>query len=403
MLDPVPHLRMADVAGISKAGHGYQMPAQICHKHCVSHRTGVFRKLVEFECIAECTGASVLSLSTSRDNSEQPLGEGAFSLIGAGDMPSQSLLFATTDLGQASEQISRIYTSYRYHTRGPCDVPASMYNMPGQSIGLSKFAYGVDITIEPEPFDDFVLVLTTLSGQSEICTPSVQSGGGVGTTVLVAPGERSSYCYDSDNSQLVTRIDSQRIVELAGLMFNLKAWEFPLVSQAINDHRQLAQWHASLNQLRQILDPGVSAQSRTLLLPKAEELLILSLLCAQSDQSNARSLMGTCVSPAYLKRAVAYIEEHAHQAVTLLDIAQAAHCGIRSLHRAFHEWRGVSPMRYLKEVRLRNVRQALLNPSEGDCVTDLATRWGFLHLGQFSVDYRRAFGEKPSDTFRRAR
>ncbi|MNR62918.1 transcriptional regulator EutR [compost metagenome] len=60
-------------------------------------------------------------------------------------------------------------------------------------------------------------------------------------------------------------------------------------------------------------------------------------------------------------------------------------------------------MRYLKEVRLRNVRQALLNPSEGDSVTDLAIRWGFLHLGQFSVDYRRAFGEKPSDTFRRAR
>ncbi|WP_166363515.1 AraC family transcriptional regulator [Pseudomonas akapageensis] len=339
----------------------------------------------------------------SLDNSVQPPAEGAFVLTGAGDMPLQSLLFATTDLGQASEQVSRIYTSYRYHTRGPCHVPASMYNLPGDSIGLSKFAYGTDITIEPEPFEDFVLVLTTLSGHSTICTPAVQSSGGVGNTVLVAPGERSSYRYDADNSQLVTRIDAKRIVELAGSMFNLKAWEFPLVSQAITDPRQRAQWHASLNQLRQILDPAISEQSRMLLLPRAEELLILSLLCAQSDRLHSHSAMSTSVCPAYLKRAIAYIEDHADQPMTLLDVAQAAHCGIRSLHRAFHEWRGISPMRYLKEVRLRNVRQALLNPGEGDCVTDLAVRWGFLHLGQFSADYRLAFGEKPSDTIRRAR
>lgn len=344
-----------------------------------------------------------MSFSTVRENPAQPSTVGAFALTGAADMPRQSLLFATTDLDQANEQVSRVYTSYDYHTRGLRRDPASMYNMPGQSMSLSKFAYGTDITIEPEPFDDFVLVLTTLSGHSTISTPSVESSGGVGTTVLVAPGEHSRYVYDSDNSQLVTRIDGRRIVELAGSMSNLKPWAFPLTSQVINDPSQRAQWHASLNQLRHILDPANSTQSRSLLLPRAEELLILSLLCAQSDGSAWSSTRVSCINPAYLKRAIAYIEEHAEQAVTLLDIAEAAHCGIRSLHRSFHEWRGISPMRYLKEVRLRNVRQALLNPSEGDCVTDLATRWGFLHLGQFSVDYRRAFGEKPSDTFRRTR
>lgn len=344
-----------------------------------------------------------MSMPTLFEDPLRAAEDGARVLTGAGDMPSQSLLFATTDLGQANEQVSRIYTSYRYKTRGPCRQPASMYNLPGKAIGLSKFAYGTDITIEPEPFEDFVLVLTTLNGQSTIGTTTMQSSGGIGSTVIVAPGERSSYFYDSANTQLVTRIETSRIVGLAAMMFNLKAWEFPLVSRAISDPRQRAQWHASLIQLRQLLDPTAGAQIRELLLPKAEELLILSLLCAQSDQQHCSSALTSSVSPAYLKRAIAYIEEHADHPVTLLDIAQAAHCGIRSLHRAFTEWRGITPMRYLKEVRLRNVRQALLNPSEGDSVTDLAIRWGFLHLGQFSVDYRRAFGEKPSDTFRRAR
>jgi AraC-like DNA-binding protein len=344
-----------------------------------------------------------MTISMSLDNSVEAAGEGALLLSGAGEMPSQSLLFATNDLAQASEEISRIYTSYRYHTRGPRKLPTSMYNLPGHSIGLSRFTYGTDITIDPEPFDDFVLVLTTLTGHSAICTPSAESSGGIGNTVLVVPGERSSYRYDSGNSQLVTRIDASRIIEVAGSMFDLKAWQFPLVSQAISRPRQRAQWNASLNQMRHILDPAISPQSRTLLLPGAEELLILSLLCAQSDLTQSHSPISASVSPAYLKRAIAFIEDYADQPMTLMDVAQAAHCGIRSLHRAFHEWRGISPMRYLKEVRLRNVRQALLNPTEGDCVTDLAIRWGFLHLGQFSVDYRRAFGEKPSDTFRRAR
>lgn len=384
---------MISGVAISRDGHDYQLLADICLKYCFDRWSGVFRKLVERECIKECTGASVMSLS---------IDERALVLAGVGNMPPQSLLFATSDLGQASEQISRIYTSYRYCTRGARNSPTSMYNLPGHSIGLSRFAYGTDITIEPEPFDDFVLVLTTLSGHSAICTPSSQSAGGIGNTVLVVPGERSSYHYDAGNSQLVTRIDAKRVVEVAGSMFDLRAWEFPLVSQAISEPRQRTQWNASLNQLRQVLDPAISPQSRTLLLPRAEELLILSLLCAQSDLTQSHPPMSASVSPAYLKRAIAFIEGYADQPMTLMDVAQAAHCGIRSLHRAFHEWRGISPMRYLKEVRLRNVRQALLNPGEGDCVTDLAVRWGFLHLGQFSVDYRRAFGEKPSDTFRRA-
>jgi AraC family ethanolamine operon transcriptional activator len=36
-------------------------------------------------------------------------------------------------------------------------------------------------------------------------------------------------------------------------------------------------------------------------------------------------------------------------------------------------------------------------------VQDVAARWGFWHLGQFSLDYKRQFGELPSATLRAAR
>ncbi|SHK50224.1 Helix-turn-helix domain-containing protein [Pseudonocardia thermophila] len=52
--------------------------------------------------------------------------------------------------------------------------------------------------------------------------------------------------------------------------------------------------------------------------------------------------------------------------------------------------------RYLWEVRLNRVRDAIL-ASGGDAqVSEIATTWGFVHLGRFSQLYRRCFGQLPS-------
>jgi AraC-like DNA-binding protein len=54
-------------------------------------------------------------------------------------------------------------------------------------------------------------------------------------------------------------------------------------------------------------------------------------------------------------------------------------------------------MTYLRTVRLERVRQDLLNDATLSSVTAAALRWGFAHLGRFSVEYRRAFGECPGN------
>jgi len=85
------------------------------------------------------------------------------------------------------------------------------------------------------------------------------------------------------------------------------------------------------------------------------------------------------------------------------DICRAARVSQRTLRNAFQEVYGSSPYRHLRTMRMSEARKALLSPaSPAQTVTEVAMHFGFLELGRFSVEYRRAFGERPSATLRRA-
>lgn len=83
----------------------------------------------------------------------------------------------------------------------------------------------------------------------------------------------------------------------------------------------------------------------------------------------------------------------------------AASVGVsrRTLHRCYEHVRGVGPMEAVKRRRLVRARCDLLSSDASTCVTDVALRWGFTHLGRFAAVYCAYFGERPSDTLRRAR
>lgn len=96
-----------------------------------------------------------------------------------------------------------------------------------------------------------------------------------------------------------------------------------------------------------------------------------------------------------------YVEANAHGELTPEILA--AGVSVRSLHAAFHEQLGESPMACVRRIRLGRVRAELLRSDPAKVrVTDVAMRWGFMHLSRFAEQYCDLFGELPSVTLHRS-
>lgn len=138
----------------------------------------------------------------------------------------------------------------------------------------------------------------------------------------------------------------------------------------------------------------------------AHDELLASLLGELARRGGA-SDTGAALSPGerwrVIRRAEAYVEACAETPVRIDELCVAACTSLSRLERAFREAFGVSPRRYLMLRRLAGVRRELLRAAPHASITEVATRWGFFHLGRFSQEYRQHFSERPSQTLRNQR
>ncbi len=108
------------------------------------------------------------------------------------------------------------------------------------------------------------------------------------------------------------------------------------------------------------------------------------------------------IAPWQLRVVEEFIRESADQPLSLGDLAAVSGVSSRSLQSMFLRRRGYSPMEFVRRVRFERVRDELLHPKHNATVTSSAMQWGFSHPSRFAMDYHAKFGEKPSETLRRA-
>jgi AraC-like DNA-binding protein len=127
------------------------------------------------------------------------------------------------------------------------------------------------------------------------------------------------------------------------------------------------------------------------------------LACFPNSTLDAEPASYAGDAPQPLRRALAFIDEHAGDPITLNEIAIAARLSPRGLQAAFRRHLDTTPLAYLRSVRMERAHRDLedAEPRNGVSVATLAAKWGFTHLGRFAVEYRRRFGVYPSHTLRR--
>lgn len=92
-----------------------------------------------------------------------------------------------------------------------------------------------------------------------------------------------------------------------------------------------------------------------------------------------------------------------NEQLTISEICTDLHISRRTLNHAFAKVLGVTPVTYIRNVRLHRIRAELQStPLNVTSIASVASKWGFWHMSLFSRYYRELFGECPIDTLRRA-
>ncbi len=103
-----------------------------------------------------------------------------------------------------------------------------------------------------------------------------------------------------------------------------------------------------------------------------------------------------------LKRILQHIESDGHYPQSISELCNIACVSRRTLQYVFEQELGITPITYLRDCRLNQIRRSLIHGDETLAVCDLALKHGFYHMGSFHHYYKALFGETPNQTKLRA-
>ncbi|MBV8652829.1 MAG: helix-turn-helix domain-containing protein [Alphaproteobacteria bacterium] len=115
----------------------------------------------------------------------------------------------------------------------------------------------------------------------------------------------------------------------------------------------------------------------------------------------SRNSPGHTVLPHGVRRALDAMRVGIERDWSVADLAEVAGVSGRTLQRQFRHFLGQAPHDALRDIRFEEARRELLRGVPDAKVMDVAMRCGFPHCGRFSIEYRRRYGETPSETLKR--
>ena len=272
-------------------------------------------------------------------------------------------------VGHEACRVVRIEFNHSFHQRGSPSGPFIWFGLPDLSVENLRIG-GIDVM--PMPLVDF-------SYQGGLDATSSQHFSG---TMLAFRPELLAQAADINcmDPACVARIgrrpywgsgnqNTKKLRELVNTVFD--ACDEPDYGDWLREHRDLFDFELAAATLKLLCEPD------------------RPLVESPSSRHGA------------VKRALKVLDECDISEMTVAELCRASSASMSTLNRGFKQEFGISPKTYMRARRLVAVQKSLIRADPDTKVAEVANRWGFWHMGSFAADYRKQFGELPSETLAR--
>jgi AraC-like DNA-binding protein len=314
--------------------------------------------------------------------------------------------YRSSSIDETCRIVAGIYCDHRLEqVRSSEQLDYLHVHQPLDAVSFSEMRYGAEVRIAPGALQTFFLVQVPVSGHDRLRVDGTELSCDPRHVSIHVPDRGLEMDWSADCSKFVVRIERAALERHAATVAGRNVAEtLSFLPIAELDSPMVRAWVNTARHMFSELRRNPSLADEPLVRSDIEQLLMTTAMNWLPRSSIVTPRRSTClVLPRHVRQAEEYMRACAGQPITVDMLAQHVGVSGRALYDGFRRFLGVSPMRYLRDLRMDHVRADLLDPAEPNSVTKIATRWGFFQLGRFAVDYRQRFGESPHETLAKSR
>src|SRR5262245_61848493 len=309
----------------------------------------------------------------------------------------------TQNLDEAIDAVSKVYCPHTVEVVGPVgEIDALLEVAHPTSQPIVSLSYSVPVKIDALNFARLFLMMHCERGAAAATQGHRSAEWSKGQTMPFSADFDTKLWFDRAFLQRSVRLDTDKLeAQCARWLGHPLEQPLRFALRPFSDELEEI-WRRTLSYVWSSEERGLPLGAAA---KAALDEYLRTLLLHHHPHNDSDALAGDIPAPVpgIVRRAERFMADNADTPINVSDVAAHLGVSLRSLQAGFRQWRNATPNAYLRQLRLRLVREELLGSDKEVNVTTVAMRHGFMHLGRFSAQYRAAFGEGPSATLRRGR
>ncbi|MHC6226018.1 helix-turn-helix domain-containing protein [Pseudomonas sp. X10] len=289
--------------------------------------------------------------------------------------------FHSTDIHEHAGALPGWQQRYDQLSRGKLDGSLSLTEVAGVSVFRERLNQSaVQHMRLPEGAVNVILPLSWQHAEEDLSSDTLAFMPSQGEFSIVSPADMDVLCL-SIGIEALRPLASESAFERLGARETLQSIRL--------SHQRKA--HA-LTALLALLDgPQEGARAEA----NAQEVMLLAADWLEALEDEPRALPCVSTRRYIVNRCHQWLLEEPDSALSVIDLCKRLKVSRRTLQYSFQSIAGVTPVQYLRSVRLNGARRVIRERPLAN-ISDIAASWGFSHTSYFSLEYQKLFGELPS-------